>query len=276
MFATLLIGLREGLEAVLIVSILFAYLGRIGRRDLIGRIWIGIAIVFAGSLALGAILTFGAYGLSFQAQEIIGGTLSLVAVGFVTWMVFWMAKASTSLAADLRAHVDERLASGAGLVALGVLAVGREGIETALFVWSTARGTAWAPGPMISLALGVGLAVAIGWLLHRGVVRLHLGRFFAATGALLVVIAAGVVAYGIGDLQEAGVLPGLGATAFDISHVLAPDSPLGALLAGFFNFTPQVSWLQLAGWSAYLVVVLPTFFAALRRKSATPALVPAS
>src|SRR6476659_9511262 len=161
MFANFLIGLREGLEAALVVGILVAYLNKSDRRDLLPRIWFGIAIAIAVSLGFGALLTFGPRGLSFEAQEAIGGTLSIVAVGFVTWMVMWMARSARSLSGDLKGQVDRAAAAGgaASLVLVAMLAVGREGLETALILWAATAAAGSTPGPLVGEALGIGTAV---------------------------------------------------------------------------------------------------------------------
>jgi high-affinity iron transporter len=275
MLGNYLIGLREGLEASLVVTILVAYLVRSERRHLLPRIWGGIVLAVLVSLAFGAVLTFGPRGLTFQAQEAIGGSLSLVAVGFVTWMIFWMARAARSLSGELRGQIDRAAeASRWSLVVVAALAVGREGLETALFLWAatqTATGAhtastvpAWQP--LTGAVLGIATAVVLGYLLYRGAVRINLARFFTWTGAFLIVVAAGVLGYGMHDLQEAGILPGLGSLAFDVSSHVDEGSWYGALLKGVFNFSPQTTWLQAAAWTAYLVVTLSLFLRGVRRR----------
>lgn len=267
MLANYLIGLREGLEAALVVGILVAYVVKVGRPDVLPRLWLGVAAAVVLSLGIGALLTFGAYGLTFQAQELIGGGLSIVAVGFVTWMVFWMARTARSLKGELESGLDRALAGGAwAIVALGFLSVGREGIETALFVWATVQSTGGGATPMIGALLGILSAVVIGVAIHRGVMAIDLRRFFTVTGYFLVVVAAGVLAYGVGDLQEAGVLPGRTSLAFDVSAAIPPTSPVGTLLQGLVGFTPAPSWLQLIAWLGYLIVVVPLVVRATRRR----------
>jgi high-affinity iron transporter len=264
-FATYLIGLREGLEAGLIVGILIAYVRKLGRADLLPRLWVGIGVAVAVSLGLGALLTFGPYGLSFQAQELLGGGLSLVAVGLVTWMIFWMSQHARGLKGELQHRVDTALlGTGAGIVTLGVVSVGREGIETALFVWATFANTAGA-------LLGIATAVALSWLISRGFVRIDLGRFFTWTGAFLIVVAAGVLVYGIGDLQEAGALPGWGQSAYSVAAAIPPSSWYGVLLAGIFNFTAEPTWAQVIGWLGYVGIALTVFVLRVRpRRPSSP------
>jgi high-affinity iron transporter len=260
MFGNYLIGLREGLEAALIVGILVAYLVRTGRRNLLRPIWAGVGIAVGVSLAFGALLTFGPSGLSFEAQEVIGGTLSIVAVGFVTWMIFWMASAARSMKGSLERRLDAAVAGGAAALTLvAALAVGREGLETALFLWAATKATGSSSAPLIGASLGLLTAVLLGVAVYRGALRLDLGRFFRTTGAFLVVIAAGVLSYGIHDLQEARVLPGLRSLAFDVSNQIPPSSWYGTLLKGTINFTPTTTWLQAAAWTAYLIPVMFIF-----------------
>ena len=271
MLANFLIGLREGLEAALVVGILVAYLRKIGRDDVLPRIWLGVGLAVALSLAIGAALTFGTYGLSFQAQELIGGLLSIVATGFVTWMVFWMLRAARGLSRELRSDVDSHLAgAGWGLVLVAFLAVGREGIETALFIWAAVQASGSTALPLAGAALGIVVAVVLGYLIYRGVLSINLSKFFTYTGAILIVVAAGVLAYGVHDLQEAGVLPGINLLAFDVTAAVPPDSWYGTLLKGTFNFSPATTWLEAIVWVAYVVPVMTIFLLKSRQRPSAP------
>jgi len=270
MLANYLIGLREGLEASLVVVILVAYLVRSGRRELLALIWGGVGIAVAVSLGFGALLTFGPRGLSFQAQEALGGSLSIIAVAFVTWMVMWMARSARRLSGDLKGAVDRAADAGRlSLVLVAVLAVGREGLETALFLWAATQAATGQSGstvlPLVGAALGIGTAVLLGYLFYRGAVRIDLGRFFTWTGAILVVVAAGVLSYGVHDLQESGVLPGLNSLAFDLRGVFTEDTWVGTILKGTLNFTPNTTWLQAVVWTAYVATTMSVFLAVIRR-----------
>ena len=282
MLANYLIGLREGLEAALVVSILVAYLVRSERRHLLLPVWTGVALAALLSLAVGALLTYGPRGLTFEAQELIGGSLSLVAVGFVTWMIFWMARAARGMGGELRGRVDAAAGSRWSLVALAVLAVGREGLETALFLWAATQAAtrdalagAATPSwqPLLGAGLGILTAVVLGWLLYRGAIALDLTRFFTVTGAFLILVAAGVLAYGVHDLQEAGVLPGLGVVAFDLSGVVEPGAWYAVVLKGVLNLSPVMTVLEAAAWLLYAVPTSLLFWRAVHRRPtpATPA-----
>ncbi|MGW7075946.1 iron uptake transporter permease EfeU [Streptomyces sp. NPDC054866] len=263
MFGNYLIGLREGLEASLVVCILIAYLVKTERRDALKPIWIGIGVACGLAFGFGCVLTFGSQELTFKAQEALGGSLSIVAVALVTWMVFWMRRTARHLKAELHGRLDAALQMGTGaLVATAFLAVGREGLETALFVWASVRASNdGTPGPLIGVLLGLVTAIALGWLFYKGTVRINLAKFFTWTGAMLVVVAAGVLAYGVHDLQEAEFLGGLRNKAFDISATIPPDSWYGTLLKGIFNFQPDPTVVQVTVWLLYLIPTLAFFFA---------------
>jgi high-affinity iron transporter len=266
MLPNYLIGLREGLEAALVVSILVAYIVKSGRTDQLPRVWGGVGVAVAASLAAGAVLTFGPRGLSFEAQEAIGGSLSILAVGFITWMIFWMARTARGMRSELEERADAAISAGGwSLAAVATLAVGREGLETALFLWTATEAAGSTIEPLVGAALGLATAVGLGLLIHRGTVRINLRRFFFVTGALLIFVAAGVLSYGIHDLQEARILPGLNALAFDVSSTVSPSSWYGTLLKGTLNFSPRTTWLELIAWLGYLIPVLTTFMRQMRQ-----------
>ncbi|MFT4189501.1 MAG: FTR1 family protein [Aeromicrobium sp.] len=280
MVATFIIGLREGLEAALVVGILLAYVTKIGRDDVKGRIWAGVGCAVALSLGVGALLTFGAYGLTFEAQEFIGGTLSLVAVGFVTYMVLWMARAARNLKGELESGIDRALTgSDWSLIAIGFFAVAREGVESALFLWSAVRSSGGGAPTWLGAVLGFGCAFALGAAIHRGALRINLAKFFQWTGAFLVVVAAGVLAYAVHDLQEARFLPGPfesgaapwygeGAWLFRVPDLIDPSGFPAALLKGTVGFSPEMTKLEVIAWALYLAVVMTLFW---RRTRATSA-----
>lgn len=262
-----LIGLREGLEAVLVVSILVAFLVRSERRSALTWVWAGVAAAVLLSVAAGAGLTFTAANLGFQQQEAFGGIASIIAVAFVTAMVFWMRRAARTLGQQLRGQLSDALQLGPGAVAaVAFLAVAREGLETAVFFFSSVQSAGGGTvQPLIGFLVGIAAAVLLGWLLYRGAITLDLSRFFRATGVLLIFVAAGVFAYGVHDLQEASLLPGLDVLAFDVSAAVPPSSWYGALLKGIFNFSPRTTAAEAAVWLAYVAVVLTTFLMPQRR-----------
>ena len=259
MLQTFLTGLREGLEAALVVGILMTFLVRGGHRDRIPALWAGVVTAIVISLAFGALLYYTSASMSFEAQEAFSGTLSVIAVGFVTWMVFWMRRAAHTIKGDLHEKMTAAVGLGATAVALAaLLAVGREGLETALFIYPTFQAQGAGAGPAIGAVLGLGTAVVIGWMLYEGALKMNLSTFFKFTGVALIVIAAGVLAYGVHDLQEAGVLPGIDNLAWNIGGYDATGW-YGTLLKGIFNFSPQMTVLQVVTYLAYLVPTLVLF-----------------
>jgi high-affinity iron transporter len=278
LFSSALIGLREGLEAALVVSILVAFLVKTDRRDALRWVWPGVGAAVLLSIAVGAVLTFTTAQLTFEHQELLGGSLSIVAVGFVTAMIFWMRKAAKSIAAELRGKMDDALDVGpAAVLLLSFLAVGREGLETAVFFYSTVQAAQKETvQPLIGFAVGIGAAVVLAYLLYKGAVRFNLSKFFTITGVLLVFVAAGVLGYGLHDLQEAAFLPGIDTLAFDASAALPETSWYGALLKGIFNYSQQTTVLQAVAWAAYVAVVLPLFLKPSKKTAPAPAVAAAS
>ena len=267
MLQTFLTGLREGLEAALVVSILLTFLVRAERRDRIAALWGGVGMAILLSFGFGAVLHFTSASMSFEAQEAFGGILSIVAVGFVTWMVFWMKRASRTIKGDLHGKMEAALKLGAaGVFLAALLAVGREGLETALFLYPTFQAQGAGAAPAIGAVLGIGTAVVAGVFIYRGTVRMNLAAFFKFTGAALIVIAAGVLAYGVHDLQEAGIVPGLNTLAWDLQGYDV-TSWYGTLVKGIFNLGPQMTVLEVITYVGYLV---PTMFLFLRSPQPQP------
>ncbi|MER6283227.1 iron uptake transporter permease EfeU [Streptomyces sviceus] len=271
-FPSFLIGLREGLEAGLIVSVLIATLVRSGARARLPQVWTGVLAAISLALSFGAVLTFTAASLSGTAQEAFGGALSVVAVGFVTAMVFWMRRSARTFSGEIREKVTGALGMGAGmLIVTSFLAVGREGLETALFLWTTARAAGESTGPLTGAGTGLLLAAGLCWGLYRRVLHINLTRFFTATGAVLVVIAAGVLGYGLRDLQEGGVLPGGTSYAVDLGGSVDAGAWYSTLVQGVFNLTPTMTWLQVAGYVCYLAIVMTLFLRSAPGRTTGPA-----
>ena len=258
MLANFLIGLREGLEASLVVGILVAYVCRSRQRARLTAIWTGVGAAIVLSVVLGTSLYFVAREMADRAEPVFAGSLGLLAVVFVTYMVFWMRRAARTLRAELEGRVDAAVRMGAlALAVTAFVAVAREGLETALFLWTNIETTTGSGVlPLLGAVIGLLSAVALEYLLYRSAVRINLARFFTITGRLLVVVAAGVLAGSVGDLQEGGVIPGGHALAFDVTRAVPEDSWYGVLLKGIIGFRPDTTWLMLAAWLAYLVPVM--------------------
>lgn len=262
-FANYLIGLREGLEAALVVSILVAYLVKVERRDRLGAVAGGVGVASAVSIGFGALLTYTSTSLLHSEESRTGfaGIMSVVAVGFVTGMIFWMRRTARTMRSDLDTKLSSALDVGTAAVAVTAFAaVTREGLETALFFWSAVQAAGSTVSPVLGFALGITTAVTLAWLLYRRSVKLNLARFFTWTGAALIVVAAGVLAYAMHDLQEAGILGGVQNMAFDVTANIPETSWYGSLLKGFFNFDPHTTWLQLLTYVGYLIPVMVLFF----------------
>jgi len=260
MGAAFVIALREGIEAALIVSIILAYLRQLGRTDRSRIVWWGTGAAIAVSALLGTVIF--AAGAEFEgvAEQVFEGLVTLTAVGVLTWMIFWMRRQGARIRSELQEKVDSALLTGGlALAALAFFAVLREGVETALFLFAAAKGTAVETGgvgpQLLGAVLGLGLAIALGVLLYRGGIRLNLRTFFRVTGWILIVVAAGLFAYSVHELQEAGWFPLLEATAFDLSAALPDDSGLGAILRGLLGYNADPTVLETLGWVAYLSVV---------------------
>ena len=260
MGAAFVIALREGIEAALIVSIVLAYLKQLGHTSHSRLVWAGTGLAILLSAATGTLIF--AVGADFEgtAEQLFEGLVTLTAVGVLTWMIFWMRRQGARIKSELQHKVDSALmAGGLALSALAFFAVLREGVETALFLFAAAEGTAVEGGAvgaqLVGAGLGFALAVILGVLLYRGGIRMNLRSFFKVTGAILIVVAAGLFAFSVHELQEAGWFPILEGHAFDLSATLPDDEGIGAVLRGLLGYNADPTVFEVLAWVMYLVVV---------------------
>jgi high-affinity iron transporter len=274
----LLTGLREGVEAALIVSIILAYLAKTGNARYFGRIWLGTGAAIALSIAIGVVLRITIGGMEERTEQIFEGIAMLVAASVVTWMLFWMRRTAANIKGELHAGVDRALTEG-GVLALSILAftaVIREGIETALFLLGQVSAAGeQASSTLVGAVIGLLIAIALGYGFYRGAQVMNLRTFFQWTGVALIFIAAGLVSHAVHEFAEAGVITIGTATAFDISGILPHDPEAGALgvvgsiLRALFGYSSTPEWITLLSWLAYLGIVLPTSLRPVKRAPGT-------
>ena len=272
----LLTGLREGVEAALIVSIICAYLARTGNLGHLRRVGLGVAAAVVASAALGLVIFVTLGELRSPWEQAFEGTTMLLAAAVVTAMLFWMRRQASSVAGQLQRALERVLSIGnaSSLALLAFTAVIREGLETALFLVgqataaTTSAGGAGGASVLAGAAVGLAISVGLGYAFYRGSRRLNLGRFFRWTGVLLVFIAAGLLSSAVHEFVELRWIT-LGAqTAFDISRTLSSDAGAGLFLRALFGYSSTPEVVALAAWGSYLVVILSLY---LRPVGARPA-----
>jgi len=257
MYSTFLIALREGLEAALIIGILVAYLVKSNQRKSLPALWTGVGVALLASVACGAFLTFSSTQRSETGEQLFAGVTALVAVVLVTYMVFWMKRVARGLKSDLQGKIEYAMPLGKlALVSAAFFAVAREGLETALFVYSNFRTVSNDSSPAIGLVLGLALAVVLGIAIYQGSLKINLGKFFTITGIALIVIAGGVLSYAIHEFQELGALPGEDSYVWNWVNA---DPTITTLLSGTIGISTKISWLQLIVWAFYLTTVLQAY-----------------
>jgi high-affinity iron transporter len=252
---TFVIGLREGMEAALIVGIVAAFLGQQGRRDALRQVWIGTAAAVLICIGVAIALQVVSSGLPQQKQEGLETVVGALAVCMVTYMIFFMRRHARGLKGDLEGAAASALASGSSLalVVMAFLAVLREGFETAVFLLATFHASGDATTSWLGAVLGIVLAAAAGYGIYRGGIRLNLARFFRITGLVLVVVAAGLAMTAFHTANEAGWLTAGQAPAFDLSWLVRPGTPVSSLLTGVLGIQPYPVWIEVIAWVAYLV-----------------------
>jgi high-affinity iron transporter len=255
---TFVIGLREGLEAALIVGIVAAFLGQRGRRDALRQVWIGVSIAIAICIAIGVTLQIISSQLPQRQQEGLETVVGAIAVVMVTYMVLWMRHHSRDLKGDLEQAAGSALARGStkALVGMAFLAVLREGFETVVFLLATFHASGDATLSWLGALIGILLAVVLGYAIYRGGVHLNLSRFFRITGVVLIVIASGLVMTAVHTANEAGWLNFGQAQAFDLSWLVRPGTPVSSFVTGVLGIQPYPVWVEVFAYLIYLAPML--------------------
>lgn len=274
MLGSLLITLREGLEAALIIGIILAYLARTNNRQGFKPVWLGTSLAVLASLIAGTIIFLAAGEFSGRGEQIFEGVALFLAVGVLTWMVFWMRKQAVNIRGELQAQIQSALTSGSsfGMVAIAFVSVVREGIETVLFLFAANRVAGSEVSFTIGGLLGLVIAIVIGYGIYKGTSKLNLRTFFNITGLALIIFAAGLLAQGIGEFHEAGIIPPLVEHVWDINPIIAEESTLGQFLKTLFGYNGSPSLVQVITYGVYLSLTLIGYFRpAAEKKGVKPA-----
>jgi len=254
--AAFLITLREGLEAALIVGIVLGVLRKLGRADRSRPVWTGVGAAVAASIIAG--LALNALGVAFEGrgEEIFEGLAMLLAAGVLTWMIFWMQRQGRHVQVELESDVRRAVTGGGAwaLFSLAFVAVLREGIETVLFLTAAAFSAAPAQ-TLIGGTLGLAIAVVLGWLMFAAGKRLDVRAFFRVTSVLLILFAAGLLAHGVHELQEAALLPTFVEHVWDVNSIVDENGAAGAFLKALFGYNGNPSLLEVFSYVAYLVTI---------------------
>jgi high-affinity iron transporter len=260
MLATFFLMLREGLEAALIVGIIAAYLVKIGRRDALGKVAIGVVAAIGMSIAIGLVVTLTIERLPLVLQETLEGLAGVLAVVVLTWMLFWMRRQGRLLKSELEHGVDAALTQGStlALVALAFISVIREGVETVLFLIPILSFQGTGIDLVLGGAAGLAVAFAFGWAIFVAGVRVNLRRFFTVTGVVLIFVSAGLVAFAIHEFGEAGLIANTG-VAFNLQPILPDNGPIGSVLRGLFGYRAAPTPLEVIGYFGYLIPILFLF-----------------
>ena len=258
MLATFVIGLREGLEAALIVGIIAAFLKQSNRTDAMRKVWAGVAAAVALCLVVGVLLQLLSLSLPQRQQEMLECVVAAVAVVMVSYMVLWMRRHSRDLKSDLQHAAGSALARGSAgaLVAMAFLAVLREGFETAVFLLAAFQSALSPLQAAIGVILGVAVSVAIGYAIYRGGVKLNLSRFFRITGVVLVLVAAGLVISTLRAAYEAGWLTAGQQSLLNLSAIARPGSVQESLLTGMLGIRASMPVVEVIAYLLYAVPML--------------------
>jgi high-affinity iron transporter len=274
---TFVIGLREGLEAALIVGIVAAFLRNAGRADKVRFVWLGVAVAVTICAAFAVILQIVSANLPQRQQEMLETVIGVVAVVLVTYMIVWMRRHARDMKKHLELSAGEALAAGSAwaLVAMAFLAVLREGFETSVFLLAAFQASVAPVAAGTGAVLGIIVAAGLGYGIYRGGVRLNLSRFFTITGLVLVLVAAGLLATAAHTAHEAGWVDFGQAQAVDLSWLVRPGTVLASILTGVLGLQARPTVIEVVVWFAYLVpmalyVLWPTIRPPAPKRVVTP------
>lgn len=269
MLGAFLITLREGLEAALIIGIILAYLAKTGNREGFKPIWAGTALGTLASLVAGAVIYFTAGELQGAAEQIFEGTTMFVAVGVLTWMIFWMRKQAVNVKAHLQSQIQSALArnSSLALVVMAFLAVVREGIETVLFLFAATRTTESSVTFTLGGLFGLITAVLIGYAVYKGTSRFNLKSFFNVTGVVMILIAGGLLAHGIHEFNEVSFIPSVIEHVWDINGMIPETSTIGRFLTALFGYNANPSLTETIAYIVFIVATLSGYFLFMKPKA---------
>lgn len=273
MLPTLVVMLREGVEATLIVGIVAAFLAKQGSRQALRNMWIGVAAAAVLCIGIGVGLHVLSRELPQRQQEMLETVIGAVAVLMVTYMVIWMKRHARQLSGDLRTAVGEALANGSqwALAAMGFLAVLREGIESAVFLTALLNNGSSQRSGLAGAVIGLILAIGIGYGIYRGGVHLNLAKFFKITGAVLILVAAGLVMTAFHTAHEAGWVDFGQVQAIDLSWLVRPGSVQSSLFTGVLGIQAKPVLVEVVGYLAYLIPMTLYLFAPARTSAVSPA-----
>lgn len=260
MLPAVLITLREGLEAALIIGIILAYLARIGRSDRFGSVFLGAAAAIGISVLAGVVVFLTVGELEGTTEEIFEGIAMLLAAVVLSWMVVWMRHQSINIRQNLHRQVAEALQGSAlALPTLAFVVIVREGLETALFLFAAVEASGGLE-TLIGGVVGLAIAVTLGYWVYRGTRRLNLRLFFGVTGALLILFAVGLLTHGMHELEEAEILPSIVEHVWDTNAILPEQSAVGRFLTALFGYNGNPSLLEVFAYVSYLAMVAFYYF----------------
>ena len=279
MVGSLLIFAREGIEGTLICSILLTYLASAGRRDLFRFVFLGAGTAVVLAVAAGIVLWIVSRDafINSTAQAWFETVVFAVAVAVLTYMTFWMRRHSRNMGRELRVRISGVVSGGSGfaLALIAFVTVGREAIETVIFLLAIA----YQSSPLqlvIGAVIGLAVALSVTFAMYRVGLRINLGRFFAIVGSLLMVVAAGLLADTVQNLQGLGVLPGGSMTLWNVSRTLPDDTGIGDVLHGLVGYSAAPTLLQAILWAGFLGVGLTLFLRPARGRISAPPSAPAA